>query len=231
MTSASVRSRTAVVLTVLAAVSAVAWVSARQSTGAIAIDPDDIAGVVSGANGPEAGVWVIAETADLPTKFARIVVTDEAGRYLVPDLPRGATYSVWVRGYGLSDSPRVRVTPGSRQNLTATTAPTPQEAARIYPANYWFSLLKLPSADAFPGTRAEGNGFPPTITSQAAFVSALRFGCLNCHQLGNQATRAIPKTLGTFESSVAAWDHRVKVGQSGLGMSSTLTRLGRAPAL
>jgi hypothetical protein len=37
----------------------------------VAIDPDDIGGTVTSAKGPEAGVWVIAETTDLPTKFAR----------------------------------------------------------------------------------------------------------------------------------------------------------------
>jgi hypothetical protein len=36
----------------------------------------------------------------------KIVVTDDRGRYVVPDLPR-ANYNVWVRGYGLVDSPKV----------------------------------------------------------------------------------------------------------------------------
>src|SRR5262245_66108336 len=67
------------------------------------IDADDIGGVVSSEKGPEAGVWVVAETTDLPTRFARIVVTDDQGRYVVPDLPK-ASYQVWVRGYGLVDS-------------------------------------------------------------------------------------------------------------------------------
>ena len=80
------------------------------------VDPDDLGGVVTGAKGPEAGVWVIAETTDLPTRFARIVVTDDRGRYLVPDLPK-ATYSVWVRGYGLADSAKVQSTPGKLVNL------------------------------------------------------------------------------------------------------------------
>ena len=67
-------------------------------------------------NGPEAGVWVIAETTGLPTKFAKIVVTDDHGRYVLPGLPN-ATYSVWVRGYGLVDSPKVRTGPGRILNL------------------------------------------------------------------------------------------------------------------
>src|SRR5690349_12366962 len=75
------------------------------------IGAGDIGGVVSGAKGPEAGVWVIAETTDLPVRFARIVVTDDQGRYLIPDLPR-ANYNVWVRGYGLVDSVKLRAVPG-----------------------------------------------------------------------------------------------------------------------
>jgi hypothetical protein len=55
------------------------------SPEAVQIDSDDIGGVVTGARGPEAGVWVIAETTDLPTKFAKIVVTDDAGRYVLPE--------------------------------------------------------------------------------------------------------------------------------------------------
>jgi len=84
---------------------------AQTAGAAVAVDSDDIGGVVSGPKGPEAGVWVIAETTDLPTKFARIVVTNDKGQYLVPDLPV-ANYSVWVRGYGLVDSPRLRAADG-----------------------------------------------------------------------------------------------------------------------
>src|SRR6266550_168810 len=87
----------------------------------VAIDADDIGGVVTGPNGPEAGVWVIAETTDLPTKFAKIVVTDDQGRYVLPDLPK-AKYQVWVRGYGLVDSPKVEAQPGVQVNLKAVIA-------------------------------------------------------------------------------------------------------------
>src|SRR6266850_1254100 len=101
----------------------------EPGTGAaVRIDNDDIGGVVTSANGPEAGVWVIAETRDLPTRFARMVVTDDQGRYVVPDLPQ-ATYAVWVRGYGLVDSPKVKSAPGKILNLTAGPAPNAAAAA------------------------------------------------------------------------------------------------------
>ena len=89
-----------------------------QQTPAVAIDADDIGGVVAGPGGPEAGVWVIAETTELPTKFAKMVVTDDQGRYVIPDLPK-AKYQIWVRGYGLVDSPKVDGEPGKLLNLTA----------------------------------------------------------------------------------------------------------------
>src|SRR5215469_14573566 len=89
-----------------------AQVRAQQTASpTVSISKADLGGVVNGANGPEAGVWVIAETTGLPTPFAKIVVTDDQGRYLIPDLPQ-ANYDVWVRGYGLVDSPRVVTTPG-----------------------------------------------------------------------------------------------------------------------
>src|SRR5689334_23687882 len=91
-------------------------------------DTGDIKGVVKGPKGPEAGVWVIAETTDLPTKFTRIVVTDDKGRYLVPALPE-ANYSVWVRGYGLVDSPKLRAKPGQTLNHNAVPAPSAAAAA------------------------------------------------------------------------------------------------------
>src|SRR3970282_1975306 len=101
---------------------------------------DDIVGVVTGSKGPEAGVWVIAETDDLPTRFYRIVVTDEQGASAIPHLPR-ANYLVGVRGYGLVDSPPARATPGSTLNLIAGREAFPREAAEIYPVMDWVSLL------------------------------------------------------------------------------------------
>lgn len=193
----------------------------------VQIDNDDLGGVVSGARGPEAGVWVIAETTDLPTKFVRIVVTDDRGRYLVPDLPK-ANYSVWVRGYGLVDSPKIQTAPGKLLNLTATTAPTPRAAAEYYPAGYWFSMLAVPDKSEFPGTGPQGNGISPNLKNQAEWIRNLKSGgCTGCHQLGTKATREIPKELGTFHSSAMAWDRRVQSGQAGAQMSASLNAFGR----
>jgi hypothetical protein len=123
----------------------------QQSNNAnVRIDADDIGGVVTGANGPEAGVWVIAETTDLPTKYAKIVVTDDQGRYVLPDLPK-ANYTVWVRGYGLIDSPKVKAAPGKTLNLKALSPPDEAKAAEYYPAIYWYSMLKIPEKSEFGG--------------------------------------------------------------------------------
>src|SRR5438270_9832931 len=93
----------------------------------------NIRGVVTSRFGPEAGVWVVAETKDLGTRFAKIVVTDERGRYVVPDLPK-ANYRVWVRGYGLVDSEKLAAQPGQHLDLKAQTAPNLSAAAQYYPA-------------------------------------------------------------------------------------------------
>ena len=195
------------------------------------IDADDIAGTVTGPGGPEAGVWVIAETSDLATKFVRIVVTDDRGRYLIPDLPN-ARYQVWVRGYGLIDSPKVQSGPGTTLNLTAVAAPNARTAAAYYPAGYWFSLLRAPDAKEFPGTGPDGNGIAPTIRSQAEWLARVKStGCMACHQLGGKATREIPAALGNFPSTVAAWERRIQSGQAGGQMSGGLNQLGRKRAL
>ena len=211
----------------LAAASFVA-VDARQS---VAIDADDIGGVVTGPNGPEAGVWVIAETTDLPTRFNRIVVTDDRGRYVLPDLPQ-ATYDVWVRGYGLVDSQKVSATPGASLDLTAVVATDAAAAAQYYPAGYWLSLIEVPDRDQFPGTGPDGNGISPNVQSQAQWIRTVKSGgCTACHALGNKATREIPAALGEFDSMVAAWDRRIQSGQAGGSMSGGLDRMGRRAAL
>ena len=177
---------------------------------------NDLRGTVTSTNGPEAGVWVIAETRDLPTKFTKIVVTDERGRYLIPELPK-ARYSVWVRGYGLVDSPRTQAGPGRVLDLNAVVAPSAAAAAEYYPAIYWYSMLKVPEKSEFPIGKA---------TSQGQWLDMTKTdGCYTCHQLGNKATRTIPKELGHFNSSTEAWARRIASGQAMTNMTNNIGRL------
>lgn len=120
-----------------------------QGGSQVSVDAKDIGGVVTSSHGPEAGVWVIAETAELPTKFRKIVVTDDLGRYLIPDLPK-AHYKVWVRGYGLVDSEPVDAERGKTLALKAVVAPNAQAAAQYYPSSYWYSLMEVPPKNDFP---------------------------------------------------------------------------------
>ncbi len=194
------------VATLIAAVSGLA-VEGRQ--GGVVIDADDIGGVVTSSAGPEAGVWVVAETTDLPTRFIRIVATDDEGRYVVPDLP-DATYELFVRGYGLVDSPRVTATPGQTVDLEGVVAPDARAAAAVYPAAWWLSMLELP----------EGEQSQQELGSRVT-------GCMNCHQVGNRATREIPgDILDAADSHLAAWDRRVAMGPMGASMAGMWGGLG-----
>ncbi|MEO2199165.1 MAG: hypothetical protein ABGY72_24185 [bacterium] len=199
-------------------------------------DARSISGVVRNGERGEAGVWVIAETDSLPTHFQRIVVTDDQGRFLVPDLP-DADYEVWVRGYGLQDSSRVLASPGDQLTLAATDARTPQEAAKIYPANYWLSLYEPPAADALPlvGNRhrqaasagegqddagelledeesSEAAGAFPT---RAHWLGQMKLSCMLCHQMGQEISR--------LWLEPDAWD----VVWDRAGMGRTADTLGR----
>src|SRR5687767_1601992 len=206
--------------------------AAQVAPRTVAIDGDDIGGVVTGPRGPEAGVWVVAETTQLPTRLIKTVVTDDQGRYLLPDLPK-ATYDVFVRGYGLVDSQKIKATPGQQLALTAAPAPSIRVAAEYYPAQYWLSLLQVPPASDFPGTGPSGNGISPTVRSQGEWIRNIinTDGCTGCHQMGNKATREIPEMLGRFPSSTAAWERRVQSGQAGSGMNARFTQVGRQRAL
>lgn len=194
-----------------AALSAAPNVALAQQKGAAAvqIDNDDIGGVVTGAKGPEAGVWVIAKTTELPTTFARMVVTDDQGRYVIPDLPR-ADYQVWVRGYGLVDSPKMRAKPGQILNLRAVPAPNAAEAAHYYPAIYWYSMLKIPDKSQFGGK----SDIPAKVTQQDWLTVIKNRACVGCHQQGNEATRTIPAAFGDIKTGEDAWMRRVQSGQA-----------------
>ena len=199
---------------------------ANAQQAAVAIDNDDIGGVVRGPAGPEAGVWVIAETTELPTKFAKMVLTDDLGRYVIPDLPANVNYQVWVRGYGLVDSPKVRAKPGQQLNLTASPAPNEAAAAHYYSAIYWYAMMKMPSEKDFGGT----SDIPKNITREIWRQRMGNVDCIGCHQLGQESTRTVPAAFGAFKSGADAWTRRVASGQTGEFMVNRLAgQLGSVP--
>jgi hypothetical protein len=185
------------------AVLAMAWMSGALAQG-VDIDSDDIGGIVSSEAGAEAGVWVIAETDDLATRYAKIVVTDDEGRYLVPDLP-DANYQLWVRGYGLADSEKVAANPGDAVDLTAIVAPSLEVAAQVYPAISWYSMMNLPDESEVSHLRGGLNEYISVMTNQT---------CIGCHQLGQLSTRTFPETFSDIESSEQRWIRRVQSGQA-----------------
>ena len=127
----------------------------RPAAPDVAIDSDDIGGVVTGPNGPEAGVWVIAETRDLPVRYIKSVVTDDRGRFVVPDLPK-ANYTVWARGYGLVDSAKTTTAPGRDSSIIAATpAPNASRRGALLPGH----LLVLDAEDSRrrPSSAATGS--------------------------------------------------------------------------
>ncbi len=195
-----------------------------NAQSAVAIDHNDIGGVVSGPHGPEAGVWVIAETHDLPTRYAKMVVTDDKGRYVIPDLPK-AKYEVWVRGYGLIDSAKAESVPGKHLNLTAVPAPDAAAAAQYYPAIYWYSMLKVPTADEFGGK----GDIPAKITQKEWLTMIKNQQCVGCHQLGQLATRTIPAAFGTFKTGEEAWARRIQSGQAYPNMVNSMAKLNNLP--
>ena len=222
--------------TCLAAAST-AWVQAQAADATVPVYADGIGGVVASSKGPEAGVWVIAETHDLPTRLIKVVVTDDQGRFMLPELPK-AKYDVWVRGYGLIDSKHIDAMPGKNVNLTALIAPDAKTAAEIYPANYWYSLIQPPDASEFPGTGPKGNGIAPTMMSQQMWLSQMKDGCGFCHQQGDKTTRTL------LDNTPEGWAERITKarpdGDHVLGdhgkdfsafMGNTMTSFGRPRAL
>ncbi len=211
---------TAIGIVVLLAACA-AQLTQHGADSAIRVGGDDLGGVVTGSKGPEAGVWVIAETTDLPTKFTKIVVTDDRGRYVMPELPR-ANYEVWVRGYGLVDSPKVRSAPGKLLDLKAVIAPSAAVAAEYYPPIYWFAMMRIPAKSEFPAG---------PMKTQPEWLNQLKTtGCMSCHAIGTKGMRTMPKDFAHLKPT-EAWAQRIAAGQAMTQMVNVLNRFDRERAL
>src|SRR6202012_1776791 len=192
----------------------------------IDISAHDIGGQGGGDKGPEAGVWIIAETKDLPTKYAKIVVTDDQGRFVIPELP-DANYKVWVRGYGLTDSAPVDAKPGKTVDFKVKPAASVAADAQHYPGMDWYSLIDIPPASEFPGTGAKGNKMPDTMKSRAQFVDTVKNMCQSCHAIGTRGIREGPKLFtDQVPDSQTAWAVRTQAGQAMEYMATAINSIG-----
>ena len=196
--------------------------TARKPAAEIKIVSDDIGGVVTSSKGPEAGVWVIAETKDLPTGYRKIVVTDDQGRYVIPELPESELRRLGARlrpgGFSQSES-------GARQNAGSDGGHRVRCAAKrrsIIPPPTGIPCCTFRRRAISPARATTETASPSASRSQAKWVERVKTdGCESCHQLGDKATREIPKGLGAFDSSFAAWDRRIQSGQVGSAMNTS----------
>ena len=149
------------------------------------------------------------------------------GRYLIPDLPK-ASYNVWVRGYGLVDSPKQwPPRPGTRLNLTAVAAPNPHAAAQFYPGR--LLVLAAPGArqERVPRHRATGNGISPNMKSQADWIRNHQVGRLHgVSPARHQRHARDSDDARRVQSSTAAWERRIQSGQAGAQMIGRSTSSG-----
>ena len=198
----------------------------------VAIDADDIGGVVTGPEGPEAGVWVIAETTDLGTKMAKMVVTDDQGRYVIPDLPK-AKYKVWVRGYGLVDSPKVDSEPGKQLNLTAVEGAQRGRRGGVLSGDLLVLDDQGPGADQFPGTGPNGNGISPGMKTPGPVARRREDQWLR--RLATSSATRRPATIPAVARQIAngyeAWTRRIQSGQASPKMVNNVDRMGTQGAL
>ena len=174
-----------------------AWLTAypvqlgSQQDAGIPIDNDDIGGVVTSAKGPEAGVWVIAETNDLPTRFARMVVTDDQGRYVIPESAQSQ-----LRHLGA----RLRIGGFTESEKRSRQASQPQSGggakrsrgSAILSGNLLvFHARRFLKPDEFGG-----KGEIPAKLTQTEWLNTMKNnGCIGCHQLGQLSTRTFPKSV------------------------------------
>ena len=175
-------------------------------------------------DGPEAGVWVIAETDELEDG----VPQDRRHRRRT-----GSTCCRSCRtrpsrsgsaATGWSTPEPVAARPDQELDLTAVVAASPQEAAQVYPLHL-LAVAHQPARRArVPGHRSRGQRHQPA-DGQPGRVDQQPEGLQRCHQVGNKRTREIPD-LDDFDSARSAWADRVQRGQRGSLMNSFVTRFG-----
>ena len=158
----------------------------------------------------------------LATPFRKIVVTDEAGRYLVPDLPGRIMSCGWR--LRLVDSPPVAAHAGrSRRVAGCRRARRARGGADLAGELLVLAVEVPPETSSSRGPGPNGNGIAPEVVTQHQSISTIKAGCNVCHQLGDLATREIPQVAsGRSGRSGDAWDMRTQAGRTGTAMISAI---------
>ena len=115
-----------------------------------------------GPNGPEAGVWVIAETTELPTKFAKMRRHRRSGPLRHPRPAEGELPGLGARLWAGRFAEGARQAGPSSSISRRCRRRTSAAAAQYYPAIYWYAMMKIPPAKDFGGT----TDIPKNITQR-----------------------------------------------------------------
>ena len=201
-------------------------VNAAENTGVIS-------GVVTSSNGPEAGVWVIAETDGLPDEVPQDRRHRRSGPVPAAGAAAGGNYNVWVRGYGLVDS-QAGDGQGRAQNvkLTAVVAQARRrKPRRVYPAQLLAVADRAARRPAsFPARARRATASAPSMNDQAEWINNMK-GCMRCHQIGSKLTRTIPDRDKFHVGGGRLGPPRRATGQRGAEMSGVHDRFGRQRGL
>ena len=156
---------------------------------------------------------------------SRIVVTDDRGRYLVPDLPK-ATYDVWVRGYGLVDSPHVRTGVGRHAQPDRGGGAGCACRRSVLSGGLLVLAAARPGEARVPRDRRQrhraGHEEPGRLAQK------LEVGrVLGVSRAGDEGHARDPGRVRTMPST-DAWQRRILSGQAGANMMTGMTQLGMA---
>ena len=167
--------------------------AAARRGNQIAIDADDIAGVVTSESRTRSGRLGHRRNRRTcrPSSARSWSPTTRVGT-CCPICRRKATFtSGFAATASLTRAPFDR-RPGGDSPLTGRPAPDARTAARVYPGELLVLADRHPGEDEFPGTGPIGQRHRAGDADAASLDQSDQSDCNVCHQIGNQATREIP---------------------------------------
>ena len=106
---------------------------------------------------------------------------------------------MWVRGYGLVDSPKVQTRAGQDAESDGRRRAERKAAAQYYPGRLLVFAAQRAGQERIPGHGRRQRHLAETSRARLIARGTSKTGsCMTCHQLGDKATREIPARLGTF---------------------------------